>query len=256
MKSSLLFQPMWESNLQLPEGIAMNHTSLPIGGITTIPTGSYVPPVGLEGPKTKSPFKGNKSKTNRTFQNNILIPETKAVGMDIEEELNKQDLYKTELCKSWVESGLCRYGEKCQFAHGPTELRPVLRHPKYKTEICKTFHTYGTCPYGKRCRFVHTSPLENNPPKKEVESESGKDKEKESESESGKSVNNVNTVESVNVVKNGSSVNVVESGSAVNVVKNVTVSVEEETVVVGEKKKGSKLPFFQKLHKQSKKKNL
>lgn len=74
---------------------------------------------------------------------------------DIEEELNQQSLYKTELCHSWTETGQCRYGTKCQFAHGKDELRPVLRHPKYKTEICKTFHTLGTCPYGTRCRFIH-----------------------------------------------------------------------------------------------------
>jgi len=76
-------------------------------------------------------------------------------NIDIEAELNRQNLYKTELCQSWGETGTCRYGTKCQFAHGSEELRPVLRHPKYKTEICKTFNTLGTCPYGKRCRFVH-----------------------------------------------------------------------------------------------------
>lgn len=74
---------------------------------------------------------------------------------DIETELNKQNLYKTELCRNWLETGQCRYGNRCQFAHGEHEMRDVLRHPKYKTEICRTFHTTGTCSYGKRCRFVH-----------------------------------------------------------------------------------------------------
>lgn len=74
-----------------------------------------------------------------------------------EEELQPQSLYKTELCRSFEETGACRYGSKCQFAHGREELRPVARHPKYKTEICKTFHSIGTCPYGKRCRFIHNS---------------------------------------------------------------------------------------------------
>lgn len=76
---------------------------------------------------------------------------------NIEEEISGQNLYKTELCRSFEETGACRYGSKCQFAHGRTELRPVLRHPKYKTEVCKTFYSIGTCPYGKRCRFIHTS---------------------------------------------------------------------------------------------------
>lgn len=74
----------------------------------------------------------------------------------IEEEITAQNRYKTELCKSFNETGVCRYGVKCQFAHGKEEVRGVLRHPKYKTETCKTFHTTGTCPYGTRCRFIHT----------------------------------------------------------------------------------------------------
>jgi len=81
---------------------------------------------------------------------------------NIEEELTGQNLYKTELCRSFEETGTCRYGSKCQFAHGSAELRPILRHPKYKTEVCKTFHTIGTCPYGKRCRFIHTVPDAGN----------------------------------------------------------------------------------------------
>ncbi|KAG9104628.1 hypothetical protein FRC06_000774 [Ceratobasidium sp. 370] len=68
----------------------------------------------------------------------------------------KLGLYKTELCRSWEEKGSCRYGPKCQFAHGEEEIRKVSRHPKYKTEICRTFWVSGSCPYGKRCCFIHT----------------------------------------------------------------------------------------------------
>ncbi|ORX83972.1 hypothetical protein BCR32DRAFT_201294, partial [Anaeromyces robustus] len=67
----------------------------------------------------------------------------------------KANLYKTELCRSYEETGHCRYGSKCQFAHSESELRHVDRHPKYKTEMCKTFWEQGTCPYGKRCCFIH-----------------------------------------------------------------------------------------------------
>jgi tristetraprolin/butyrate response factor 1 len=42
----------------------------------------------------------------------------------------KLGLYKTELCRSWEEKGTCRYGPKCQFAHGEDEIRKVARHPK------------------------------------------------------------------------------------------------------------------------------
>ncbi|KAH8921858.1 hypothetical protein BT69DRAFT_1202987, partial [Atractiella rhizophila] len=58
-------------------------------------------------------------------------------------------------CRSWEEKGTCRYGAKCQFAHGREELKIVNRHPKYKTEVCRTFWLHGSCPYGKRCCFIH-----------------------------------------------------------------------------------------------------
>ncbi|CAG9856963.1 unnamed protein product [Phyllotreta striolata] len=63
--------------------------------------------------------------------------------------------YKTELCRPFEEFGVCKYGDKCQFAHGIGELRSLARHPKYKTELCRTYHTVGFCPYGPRCHFVH-----------------------------------------------------------------------------------------------------
>jgi len=185
-------------------------------------------------------------KVRRSFQNNIRLPETVSKGVNIEEELTKQDLYKTELCKSWIESGACRYGEKCQFAHGPDELRPVLRHPKYKTEICKTFHTYGTCPYGKRCRFVHHSPNENSPPK--VEQVSGGPKEVEEQVSSGpkKEEKEEEKIEEEKIEEEKIEEEKIEEKSAG----------EEEPappVQNTKRKNGSKLPFFQKLHKRKSK---
>ncbi|KAL0482604.1 hypothetical protein AKO1_014316 [Acrasis kona] len=67
-----------------------------------------------------------------------------------------KDRYKTELCRSWAETGYCRYGDKCQFAHGDLELRQVSRHHKYKSELCNNFHYEGTCMYGTRCCFIHS----------------------------------------------------------------------------------------------------
>ncbi|XP_066518531.1 mRNA decay activator protein ZFP36 [Hoplias malabaricus] len=67
--------------------------------------------------------------------------------------------YKTELCRSYQEHGSCKYGVKCQFAHGENELRGLYRHPKYKTEACRTFYKFGYCPYGTRCHFIHEEKL-------------------------------------------------------------------------------------------------
>ncbi|XP_016101296.1 zinc finger protein 36, C3H1 type-like 2 [Sinocyclocheilus grahami] len=75
--------------------------------------------------------------------------------------------YKTELCRSFQEHGSCKYGSKCQFAHGESELRGQYRHPKYKTQACRTFYQFGYCPYGSRCHFLHDKenslPLDQNP---------------------------------------------------------------------------------------------
>ncbi|MBN3302295.1 TISB protein, partial [Amia calva] len=72
--------------------------------------------------------------------------------------------YKTELCRTYEESGNCKYGAKCQFAHGMDELRGLSRHPKYKTEPCRTFHTIGFCPYGARCHFIHNADEQRSGP--------------------------------------------------------------------------------------------
>ena len=74
---------------------------------------------------------------------------------DANDPAHNPSLYKTELCRSFAESGYCRYGLKCRFAHGEADLRPVVRHKKYKTEKCRNFEKTGYCPYGHRCRFIH-----------------------------------------------------------------------------------------------------
>ncbi|XP_034556740.1 mRNA decay activator protein ZFP36 [Notolabrus celidotus] len=71
--------------------------------------------------------------------------------------------YKTELCRGFQETGSCKYGSKCQFAHGEAELRGLYRHPKYKTEPCRTFYNFGYCPYGSRCHFIHEGMVSGGP---------------------------------------------------------------------------------------------
>jgi len=180
-----------------------------------------------------------KKSKDKSVPNGFRAPQR---NIDIEAELSRQNLYKTELCRSWVESAMCKYGTKCQFAHGKHELRPVIRHPKYKTEICKTFHTNGTCPYGKRCRFVH------NPHELRTFGE-------------------LNEAE---VLENGGGDGFVGDITPEEVVTEEQRAIEEkiaqlrlgllapdpvfippsEPQVVQPKKTGSRLPFFQKLRKQ------
>uniref|UniRef100_J3LMZ2 C3H1-type domain-containing protein n=1 Tax=Oryza brachyantha TaxID=4533 RepID=J3LMZ2_ORYBR len=78
-------------------------------------------------------------------------------GGEVEVQAYRQGAAKTELCNKW-ERGACPYGERCRFAHGLQELRPVIRHPRYKTLPCQMFAAASGCPYGHRCHFRH-SPL-------------------------------------------------------------------------------------------------
>ncbi|PAA68905.1 hypothetical protein BOX15_Mlig028414g1 [Macrostomum lignano] len=64
--------------------------------------------------------------------------------------------FKTELCRNFELSGSCPFANRCQFAHGPEELRGRPdRHWLYKTEPCRAFHGEGLCRYGGRCHFLH-----------------------------------------------------------------------------------------------------
>ena len=75
-------------------------------------------------------------------------------------------MYKRELCKNWTEAGFCRYGNKCQYAHGVDELsenhhlylseqKQGNANDKYKSQNCRQFYRERFCPYGKRCHFRH-----------------------------------------------------------------------------------------------------
>ena len=66
---------------------------------------------------------------------------------------------KTELCKSWIETGHCQYDSECKFAHGDHELRakPETSLRNYKTIKCQKFHENMFCPYGSRCKYIHQS---------------------------------------------------------------------------------------------------
>ncbi|RAL39581.1 hypothetical protein DM860_003114 [Cuscuta australis] len=71
---------------------------------------------------------------------------------------DKNSFYKRDKCLFWEESGSCRLGSKCQFAHGQEELRPA----RHASKICKSFNL-GSCSYGTKCRFVHQQePMEAN----------------------------------------------------------------------------------------------
>jgi hypothetical protein len=72
---------------------------------------------------------------------------------------DQSEKYKTEMCKNWIENRICRYGKKCQFAHGYDELATfqAAAHTgdKTRTKNCRTFYQTKICNYGSRCMFRH-----------------------------------------------------------------------------------------------------
>lgn len=90
----------------------------------------------------------SKSGSRRSQHSNNSSPNNRSHSGRSESNTNPS-LYKTELSRSFFESGYCRYGLQ--------DLRPIMRHRKYETEVCKNYAKDGTCPYGPRCRFRHGS---------------------------------------------------------------------------------------------------
>jgi hypothetical protein len=64
-------------------------------------------------------------------------------------------LFKSEMCRAFLQYGTCKFGLRCQFAHGKEELREAKKPEHFKTKRCKKFYEDGICPYGSRCLFIH-----------------------------------------------------------------------------------------------------
>ncbi|CAO3671569.1 unnamed protein product [Rhizopus stolonifer] len=103
------------------------------------------------------PFSQSFSQPLFQLQASISPKKTRTKNQQKVQKINTKDvtLYKTELCRNWIELGACRYGDKCRYAHGEEEMRSLRRHARYKTEICRSYHSDGTCPYGTRCTYIH-----------------------------------------------------------------------------------------------------
>ncbi|KAK2964709.1 hypothetical protein BLNAU_9 [Blattamonas nauphoetae] len=65
--------------------------------------------------------------------------------------------YKTELCRHFCETGFCIFGDRCEFAHGDSELRHIEK--EVPNTPCPCYHAYPfICYYGTRCRYKHKDP--------------------------------------------------------------------------------------------------
>ncbi|CAI4058307.1 putative mRNA-binding protein CTH1 SKDI_04G3740 [Saccharomyces kudriavzevii IFO 1802] len=88
------------------------------------------------------------------IQKTTKLEHLRIAPLELPQLVNKT-LYKTELCESFTIRGYCKYGNKCQFAHGLNELKFKKKSNNYRTKPCINWSKLGYCPYGKRCCFKH-----------------------------------------------------------------------------------------------------
>ena len=50
-------------------------------------------------------------------------PASRGTEIDAEQENRRAQYFKSRLCHNYMQGGHCNYGERCQYAHGPEELR-------------------------------------------------------------------------------------------------------------------------------------
>ncbi|KAK8518981.1 hypothetical protein V6N12_012215 [Hibiscus sabdariffa] len=63
--------------------------------------------------------------------------------------------YKSEICRAWEEFGHCRYGSKCQFAHGKEDVRPTCFPFRTKSEVYKSYASTVPNAFGSKPRLLH-----------------------------------------------------------------------------------------------------
>lgn len=99
--------------------------------------------------------KGRKKKTSRMRSREKNNKQrTGSQPADRNAFFHNQSKYKRELCNNYRESGWCRYGLNCNYAHGEEELRGDFRREKINKK-CMHYHGIGICMFGTRCRYIH-----------------------------------------------------------------------------------------------------
>ena len=101
--------------------------------------------------------------SNKSISNNLDFTKQKQKTkkdsldqIDFLKEFMHDPKYKTEMCKSFSEHGICSYGNKCRFAHGKhDQFDKVISSQKYKIKECTSYFNSGHCSYGSRCHFKH-----------------------------------------------------------------------------------------------------
>nr|XP_023890258.1 zinc finger CCCH domain-containing protein 14 isoform X2 [Quercus suber] len=143
---------LFDNRFSLPKSISVRSTGFTKVNLPPPPVANTGPTPSRSSTRSRAPPSQLGSASQRVHMAGKGEEDKEAVEL----EVYNQGMMKTELCNKWQQTGTCPYGDHCQFAHGITELRPVIRHPRYKTELCRMVLAGDTCPYGHRCHFRHT----------------------------------------------------------------------------------------------------
>lgn len=69
-----------------------------------------------------------------------IVEVTKEVEAEVKPAQSSSPIVKRlkyEMCKNWRERGVCKYGDKCLFAHGEKELTKRSTAPEVKPECAE-----------------------------------------------------------------------------------------------------------------------
>ncbi|CAK9150659.1 unnamed protein product [Ilex paraguariensis] len=132
-----------------------NPESVPLPKSISVRSSGYLKMI-QNAANNRGPSRPRVTSSSSLSSQRVHVPGVKKQAEALEFDVYNQGMFKTELCNKWQETGECPYGDQCRFAHGITELRPVIRHPRYKTEVCRMVLAGDICPYGHRCHFRHS----------------------------------------------------------------------------------------------------
>ncbi|TYI37333.1 hypothetical protein ES332_A03G204700v1 [Gossypium tomentosum] len=87
----------------------------------------------------------------------LVASDSNTVGSGSSSSSGSVGYYKSEICRDWEEFGHCRYGSKCQFAHGKEEVRPACLPFRTKSEaqIYKSYASTVSNSYSSKPRLLH-----------------------------------------------------------------------------------------------------
>ena len=84
-----------------------------------------------------------------------LKPKKSKKKVDLTGKTKYSQHSKTDFCQAFLQNSVCTFEEKCSFAHGFKELRPIGSLESYKIKQCSSFSSRGNCSYGYKCQYAH-----------------------------------------------------------------------------------------------------